>query len=275
MSDTISCNNIFMRVPAGNNNQTRFFENIYKSAVQSANLQVPFDVLERGRALIRNERDCTEYIAAYSGQHFHKLYAAFASTNFAYTEGRNVEIIDWGAGLATATCILIDYLIENNISPNITSITLIEPSLIALEKGQELIYRMFQTSTLENCEIRLIEKFIDDVTTSNLASEDVSIKIHLFSNIIDMEVFDLNNLYELIVRSYRGTNRLICTSPDNNWKHRLDLFYQLFEQSHELTSPFVSSQEIYGEIFYIANQQYSRRRIGRYERQFTVDLSQF
>ncbi len=177
-----------MKVPVGQDNQTRFFENIYRPAVAEANLTVPFNVLERGRALIRNERDCVEYIAAYGGQHFHKLNAAFASWEFHRTEDRNVEIIDWGCGLATATCVLIDYLIENRISPNITSITLIEPSAVAIEKGHELIHRMFQTNILVDCEIKLVAKGIDDVLRTDFVSETNNIKIHLFSNIIDMEV---------------------------------------------------------------------------------------
>jgi hypothetical protein len=82
-----------------------------------------------------DEAECIRYIALYGRHHFHKLYAAFDSTKLEELEGKNIQIIDWGCGQALASCILIDYLIEKNISPNILSITLIEPSQIALNRG--------------------------------------------------------------------------------------------------------------------------------------------
>ncbi len=59
-----------------------------------------------------------------------------------------------------------------------------------------------------------------------------------------MEVFDIENLYGLIVNSFRGINRLICTSPDNEWRRRLDEFYSLFNDSLKLVNPVVSVQPV-------------------------------
>ena len=227
-------------------------------------------MLERGRAQITRRDEGVKYIATYGGKHFHKLYAAFAFWEFNRLEGRNIEIIDWGCGQAIATCILIDYLIVNGFSPNITSITLIEPSLIALERGKELIHQIFQTDELEECKINFVNKSIDDVLTEDLESESNSIKIHLFSNIIDMPVFDLNNLHELIVNSFHEYNILVVTSP---FQHsRIDRFRELFENSHEFIKAIDSIEPIIGEFYSIANSRYQQDNIPRYERQFAIYL---
>lgn len=115
---------------------------------------------------------------------------------------------------------------------------------------------------------------MDDLTSTDLVSEPDSIKIHLFSNIIDLEAFDLRQLYQLIADSFQGINRIICTSPDNGRQQRLENFYDFFSHSHQVTRASSSSEAISGEIFYAATGKYEERRIGRCERQFTVKLTQ-
>lgn len=255
----------------------RFIDGIYKPCVEKCkNIQdIPsvLNILERGKAVLDDDRKCDRYIAFYGGHHFHKLYAAFASTNFPYTESKDIEIIDWGCGQALATCVLIDYLIENSINPNIVSVTLIEPSSIALNRGYNFTRQMLQSTFSSSCTIRKVNKYIDDLTPNDLASEIETIKVHLFSNIIDVEAFSLNHLHRLMLASFLGYNRLICTSPDNDRIYRLDDFYNLFFQSCQLFYSVSSDRPIYQEVFYFKNKQYETRRIGRYERQFTVNLT--
>lgn len=231
------------------------------------------DNLNYGTKVLSNESECIRYIALYGGHHFHKLYAAYTSTKFENIEGRDIEIIDWGCGQALATCVLIDYLIEKNINLNVSSITLIEPSKVALQRGQSLVQLMFQNNPSTDSVVRLVNKYIDDLTPTDLVSEPDSIKIHLFSNIIDVEGFDLGRLYQFMVRSFHGVNRVICTSPYNEGQQRLETFYNLFP-SHQVTRASSSSEAIYGEVFYAATGNYEERRISRCERQFTVNLTQ-
>jgi hypothetical protein len=261
-----------MNIPSPQQAQIRF-NNIYRASVNEAELRVPFDNLDNGTRVLSNEVECVRYIALYGAHHFHKLYAAYASTRFENIEGRNIEIIDWGCGQALATCVLIDYLIEKDIHLTISSMTLIEPSIVALQRGPSLFQQMFQAYTETNPVVRLVNKYLDDLTSADLISEPDNIKIHLFSNIIDLEGFDLRRLYQLMVASFSGLNRIICTSPDNGRHHRLRSFHNLFSQSHQVTGAFSSSEATYGEVFYAATGRYESRRIGRCERQFTVNLT--
>lgn len=145
--------------------------------------------------------------------------------------------------------------------------------MVALQRGLDLVQRLFQNDASIDSVVRLVNKYLDDVNSADLASQPDNIKIHLFSNILDVEGLDLERLYQLIVNSFQGLNRIICTSPDNGRQQRLETFYNLFLQSHQVTRASSSSEEIYGEVFYAATGRYEERRIGRCERQFTVNLA--
>lgn len=262
-----------MNIPNSQEAQTRF-KDIYTASVAKADLRVPFDNLDSGTRVLSNEAECLRDIALYGGHHFHKLYKAYSSTKFENIEGRDIEIVDWGCGQALATCILIDYLIGKNINLNVSSITLVEPSAVALKCGHSLVSKMFQNAPSTRSVVRSVNKYIDDLTSTDLVLESDSIKVHLFSNIIDVEGFDLRRLYHLMVSSFHGLNRIICTSPDNKRRQRLEMFYNFFLQSHEVMRTSSSNEAIYGEIFYAQTEKYEEQRIGRCERQFTVNLTQ-
>jgi hypothetical protein len=261
-----------MNIPSPQEAQIRF-RNVYKDSVARAAIRVPFDNLDNGTRVLSDESECIRYTALYGGHHFYKLNAAYSSTQFEIIAGRDIEIFDWGCGQALATYTLIDYFIENNINLNVLSITLIEPSTVALQSGCSLVQRMFQNDSLTNPVIRLVNKYMNDVTSTDLVSQPNNIKIRLFSNIIDVESFDLRQLYLLMINTFQGINRVICTSPDNRQKQRLETFYDFFSQSHQVTKTFSSCEAIYGEIFYAASGRYEERRIGRCEKQFTVNLT--
>jgi len=251
--------------------QVRFFDHIYRPRAKK--LQVPFDNLDSGTRVPSEEAECERYIALYGAHHFHKLYRAFTSTNFQYTEKRNVEVIDWGCGQALATCVLIDYLIEKQIHPDIVAITLMEPSSIALWRGYSFVREMLQSTPWSSCKIQTVNKYMDSLDCSDFTSDPNAIKIHLFSNIIDVENFDLEKLYKLVINCFQGVNRIICTSPYlASRNRRLDSFYNLFCEYPQVKNSFHSDEAIQEEIFNVITGRFEPWRIERYERQFSVNL---
>lgn len=260
-----------MSIPSPLEAQTRFLDGIYRP--RTTKLSLPFDNLDNGLRVLNEEAECDRYITLYGAHHFHKLYAAFASTNFQYTGGKTIEIIDWGCGQALATCVLIDYLIEKRISPDIVSITLIEPSSLALWRGYSFVRQMLQPTLSSNFIIRTVNKYIDNLDCSDFISTPSNIKIHLFSNIIDVKSFDLNKLYKLIINCFYGVNRIICISPyQSTVNPRVDDFYKLFCDRHQVKYPVHSDEAIYQDIFNVITGKFELWRIERYERQFTVHL---
>jgi len=256
----------------------RFINDIYKPRVEQyktvQDIQSVLKILDKGKAVLDNDAKCDQYIAFYGGHHFHKLSTAFASTNFQYINGKNLEIIDWGCGQALATCVLIDYFIENSLYPNEVLITLIEPSLVALKRGYNFTCQMLQYRPYAGSAIRMINKYIDDLESSDLASDANNIKVHLFANIIDVQAFSLDKLHELMLDSFQGLNRFICTSPGGDRGYRLSDFYNLFSQSCKISNLITSEEPISEEIFYFNTRKYEERKITRCERQFTANLNQ-
>lgn len=260
-----------MSIPILQESQVRFFNSIYKPRTKK--LPVPYDNLNSGKKVLVNDAECDQYINLFGGHHFHKLYRAFKSTKFSYTDGKEIEIIDWGCGQALATCILIDYFIERQIHPSIVSITLVEPSLITLSRGCNFTRQMLQSTLSSNCEVRIVNKYMDSLNCSDFATDPNIIKIHLFSNIIDVEGFDLYNLYKLITNCFQGVNRIICTSPYQvSGNCRLDTFHDFFCEHQQVKHSFYSNEDIEEKIFNVITGKFELWNITRYERQFTTNL---
>ncbi|NJR40044.1 MAG: hypothetical protein HC781_16015 [Leptolyngbyaceae cyanobacterium CSU_1_4] len=240
----------------------RFINNIYKPCIENCkviggDIQNVLETLDHGKAVLDTGVKCDQYIAFYGGHHFHKLFTAFTSTNFQYTNGKNLEIIDWGCGQALATCVLIDYFVENNLNPNIVSITLIEPSQIALKRGYNFVCQMRQYKLCAGSTVQMVNKYMDDLSPNDLVSDIKNIKVHLFSNIIDVETFSLDKLHGLVLNSFQGLNRFICTSPGGDRSHRLSKFHNLFSQSCQISNLVISEEPIYKEIFYFKTRRYN------------------
>ncbi|MDX1978155.1 MAG: hypothetical protein SFT94_10835 [Pseudanabaenaceae cyanobacterium bins.68] len=265
-----------MKIPRREEATARFWTTIYSECIKKANVRVPFDNLDNGTRVLNSLPECDRYIALFGGHHFHKLYSAFSNTNFEYTQDKSLEIIDWGCGQAVATSVLIDYLIEKNITPNVTSITLIEPSSLALERGREFIVRMFSNDLEVESILNPINKYIGELEESDLKdrlssySED-NLKLHLFSNILDVEEIDIEKLYNLISNSFSGINRIICTSPRGSL--RLEEFYRHFSNTFRVANSSSDNTAINADIYNVISGNYTGHTISRCERQFTVYLS--
>lgn len=86
--------------------------------------------------------------------------------------------------------------------------------------------------------ISTINKYLDNLTSQDIYTEQQNIKVHLFSNILDMagDNFDLNRLTNLIRNRFSGVNYFICVSPhiDNSVPENFDKFLNSFDNVSEL-----------------------------------------
>ena len=258
--------------------ETRFIEDIYKPSLSRCNIDSLREVLrktDKGKAVLQDEESCDQYLAMYGGSHFYKLLAAFKATNFPAVEGKNIEIVDWGCGQALATSILLDYFTQQRIQPVISRITLVEPSFISVERGRRFVLHMLSPNAGNTTAVQVINKPLDDILSEDFNSNPSTIKVHLFSNILDVDAFNIENLYKLIVESFNGLNRFIGVSPKYSQSKRLDTFYNLFSDSFDLSRQIFREEDLMGEVFFFRTKRYERRTIKRYERQFTVTLAKF
>lgn len=248
-----------------------FVKEIYQPSITRSNIRDVVGTaisLGRGTNVIDSYQNCDRYTALYGGIHFHKLYAAFSATNFPYLHAKRIEIIDWGCGQALATCTLIEYLASIEVIPEISTITLVEPSNVAMERGCSLVHQVLQANSYGCDRIHLICKRIDSLQIDELVSARESIKVHLLSNILDIETFQLEGLYTLISGAFSGINRFICVSPYNR-NGRLDQFHTMFSNTRHVVC---CDEALHEEIFFFRTGTYKRQRINRCERQFTANL---
>jgi len=260
------------------NRQTRlqYWSGIYVPCVQKLPNNInPLDSTKNGTKQLEGEDELMSYMAAYGAHHYHKLQAAFLNANLGILHNRNIEIVDWGCGQAVATAILLDFLLAKEIFPIINRITLIEPSNDALQKGLSYLEKILIGNNDIGVSVRQVCNYLHEVSDSNVKSSAETVKIHLFSNILDIASVELDNLYQLVIRTNQGINKFICTGPYNPKRCRIDDFRQRFSKEYTLEDEFCSDQRLAHPYWKLGNNKsppYSEYNITRYEQQFTVRL---
>ena len=171
---------------------------------------------------------------------------------------KTVEIIDWGCGQAIATMVYLELLQKKHININNYSVTLIDPSLICLKRAA-LHTKHFNS----DIEIYTIWKDIDAVEASDLPSNGDTTKIHLFSNILDVDEFSILNLISLIERTQIGTNYFVCVSPfiTDSKADRVDSFKRHFESNYD-SFELIVSEDNSGRLsdkYWLCNHYYENR----------------
>lgn len=184
-----------------------------------------FRSLERGVKVLTYEEQLLAYIYSYGRMHFAKLQAALKCID--KFDSTNIEIIDWGCGQALATISLLEDVKNRSQYLAVNSVTLIEPSELALKRAA------LHTQKFDNAvRVRTVNKDLDSVTTEDFVTQQQTLKIHLFSNILDIDFFSMSKLIENIKYTFKGNNIFVCVSPYiNEYKtQRLDDFVDAFEQ---------------------------------------------
>jgi len=183
-----------------------------------------FGNLERGRAILKTEEELNQYLFSYGKMHEAKLEECCKVffDNIAIPRQKRIEIIDYACGQGLASIVCLNYLKNSSGFPieNINKITLIDPGTIAIKRASKV---------LENSSnLQLVNKELDELLKGDLVTGTNSIKIHLFSNILDMgnDYFNLQQLSQKISGSHRCMNYFICVSALG--KTKLDFFMKSF-----------------------------------------------
>ena len=167
-----------------------------------------FRSLGRGVAILEQEEQLFSYMKSYGLMHKAKLLSAFSNFPFNEIKDKNIEIYDWSCGQGLASIVLLEYLMDNNIVLKTDRVTLIEPSGIALKRAS-LHVKHFDSEV----RIRTVLKDMDSLEITDVSCIDGSIKLHLFSNILDVEAYSMQHLIETIKQGARGNNYMVCVSP--------------------------------------------------------------
>ncbi|WP_034059313.1 hypothetical protein [Lacinutrix jangbogonensis] len=160
-----------------------------------------YNSLGRGINILEKEEQLFAYMYAYGKMHIAKLKDAITGID---KDLENINLIDWGCGQAPASKVFLETLGSDKVS----SVTLIEPSKLALERASLHLQQDVNT-------VNTINKDFDSLSNEDLLGIDQedSVTVHLFSNVIDMEFFKLSHLNSLLKDNFSGENYFIVVSP--------------------------------------------------------------
>ena len=167
--------------------------------------------LNRGVDVLDSEPLLQMYIYAFGKMHNAKLQYAFEHLQKNVFKYREIEIIDYGCGQGLATICYHDFLQEHNIEQIVKRITLIEPSTMALSRAELLCSRFYP-----DAEINVINKQFDDLTNEDLSLSLEIPTIHLLSNILDVDSYDLQHFSQIVKEQSVGDNEYVLVSPMQN-----------------------------------------------------------
>lgn len=225
-----------------------------------------YSQLGNGTAILQTAEQLNTYLASYADMHRHKLNLAFASL-FGKEDFNNksAEIIDWGCGQAFASCVLIDFIKNNSINLDLAKFTLIEPSAMALQRGLEHIDAIYQRKPKPQT-FSINERADTSLAIKGFKSNS-KIKIHLFSNVLDIHSLDLNEVFKNVKSNFVGLNYFVCVSPING--NRLQTFHKMFGQTDLLSS---NGSSIVTEVFRPSAMKKIIKSISRIEYIFKTNL---
>lgn len=222
--------------------------------------------LGNGTAILDTAEQLNLYLAAYGDMHYEKLNQAF-STLFSNCDfnGKQAEVIDWGCGQAFASCVLLDFIRQNKINVDLSKFILIEPSKVALQRGLEHIEIISQRVP------KPVTYAVNEKADTSLllgSNKNISnVKIHLFSNLLDIHTLSLDKVFNNIVSNFTGENYFVCVSPING--SRLLSFCNMFENRDLIST---NGNSINLEIFRPSSMKKINKSVSRIEYIFKVNL---
>lgn len=205
----------------------------------------------RGVEQLTNEEEMYEYIKRYGKMHYAKIMSAFEES-FPQNFNQQFDIIDWGCGQALATISFI----EKYGNENITSITLVEPSEIVIKRAA-LHCKKFAPRV----RINTIRKTLNDTTAKDFYLTS-KVRIHLFSNILDIDDYRMKHLTGVVDELLSKKNYFICVSPYVNdiKSAKLQSFMKHFENLSSFTV-YHDNENTKQGTFWACNNSFGKNQI--------------
>ena len=167
--------------------------------------------LNRGVEVLDSEALLQMYFYSFGDMHAAKLNYAFEHLQQYIKEAKRVELIDYGCGQGMASICYHDFIINVNPSQEISRVTLIEPSEMALSRASLLCSHFYP-----NAEIVTVNKDFENLSEKDIELSSSIPTIHLFSNILDVESYEIEKFAQLVKTISSGDNEYVIVSPIQN-----------------------------------------------------------
>ncbi|MBQ8158349.1 MAG: sel1 repeat family protein [Prevotella sp.] len=167
--------------------------------------------LNRGVDIIDSEALLQMYFYAFGEMHAAKLNYAFEHLQQYIKEAEKVELIDYGCGQGLASICYHDFIKDVNPSQEISRVTLIEPSEMALSRASLLCSKFYP-----DAEIVTVNKDFENLSENDIELSSSIPTIHLFSNILDVESYKIEKFAQIVKTISSGENEYVIVSPIQN-----------------------------------------------------------
>ena len=258
-----------------------YLEEVYGSCLNRYHINPKYKDFRRalndisnGRKILEHDEEVDIYIALYGAHHYYKLTSAFDTLDLFKFIGKPLEIFSYGCGPATDTCVFISYLASKKINLSINSLTLIEPSAASLDRGEQYV----QSALIHKqagLKIRTVNKKLDNLDITDVSSQSQTIKLHVFSNILDIEHINLKHLANILNISQKGSNYFICVSPNfYSSIKRIDNFRSIMSTLFQIWDISMLDEAVRGRFWLMTARCFvDNQGIGRYQRIFMTYVS--
>lgn len=187
--------------------------------------------LRHGTNLLASDVALNCYMSSYGDMHVTKCRAAMMNFPFNDVHG-SIEIVDWGCGQGIGSATIIEILRQRNLLQWLRKVTLIEPSLCAIERANDNI----RTLTHGTVEIDVKNLFlpangIAEGGTLNSVGYRYNNIIHVFSNILDVTNIDLGAVARMVASAH-GKHFVLCIGPKNSAAYRIEKFCSVFGEQN-------------------------------------------
>src|SRR5574344_564948 len=173
--------------------------------------------LKRGTGILDDDDHLNMYLHSFGKMHKAKLDTAFNCVQKSLFAS-DLEIYDWGCGQGTASICLLDFIRAKRIdASHVKSFCLIDPSAAAVNRAKNVI-QCYGISSVNQ-----IVKDFDFLVTDDFPKSNAR-KLHLFSNILDVDAFDLVHFIQLFQQVFGGENYFVCVGPYYSNNRRVDDF---------------------------------------------------
>jgi len=214
--------------------------------------------LGNGLADLTSKEQLDMYLSSYGDIHRQKLLLAYEKIPLKVWTENALSIVDYGCGQCIAEMVLSDFLKKKYIdNENIKHFTLIEPSRHSLSQGIKYLNLFF-----EDCNITAYNITAGELTEDNIQTESAT-TIHIFSNVLDINEFERENIAGIINQDMSHNHILVCVSPfyqENDRGSLMDDFgkrlrgmecvYKLEKHSDEWDKPFSCQIRVYVSGYY-------------------------
>lgn len=167
------------------------------------------DQLNWGKKILSSKEELAQYWYTYSKM-IHDQWKHFWRIATPLQTDKPTELVDHGCGQDLASCLLFDQY-GYKLGRHIKKVTLIDASSQALAAAEKIIWLYFQRFG-QKVKINTVNKTIDNVEPSEVISNDNTDKIHLFSNILDMDTWNHTEYFQSLLKLGKRQT-YFCVSP--------------------------------------------------------------